>query len=145
LHGLAPDAIALSKLPEGAYHALAVIFDIVRFWWLAAIVAAVARRFFFPPKFIEARSRDAFIILGLIAALMIAFFFTHGAEIAQGEDAAIVAAASYMPISNFVGTTILGGMSSGSAEIVGNIFWWIHAIVLLSFLNYLPTASTCIY
>jgi Fe-S oxidoreductase/nitrate reductase gamma subunit len=134
LHGLVPNTIALSKLPSGAYHALAMIFDIVSVLVLVAIVAAVARRFLFPPKFIEARSRDAFIILGLIATLMIAFFFTHGGEIAQGvEDAA-----SYMPISNFVGTTILGGASQGAAETVADVFWWIHAIVLLSFLNYLP-------
>jgi Fe-S oxidoreductase/nitrate reductase gamma subunit len=134
LHGLAPNTIALSRLPDGAYHALAMIFDIVSILVLVAIVAAVARRFFFPPKFIEARSRDAFIILGLIATLMIAFFFTHGSEISQGVEEA----ASYMPISNFIGTTILGGLSTGAAETVGNVFWWIHAIVLLSFLNYLP-------
>lgn len=138
LHGLAPDAISFSKLPAGAYHALVMIFDIVSILVLVSIVAAVVRRFFFPPKFIEARSRDAFIILGLIATLMIAFFFTHGAEIAQGGDAAVVAAASYMPISNFIGTTILGGASQGAAETVGGVFWWTHAIVLLSFLNYLP-------
>ena len=138
LHGLAPDAIAFSKLPSGAYHALAMIFDIVSILVLVSIVAAVVRRFFFPPKFIEARSRDAFIILGLIATLMIAFFFTHGAEIAQGEDAAVAAAASYMPISNFIGTSILGGLSTGGAETVGHFFWWIHAIALLGFLNYLP-------
>ncbi|MEA1958600.1 MAG: (Fe-S)-binding protein [Chloroflexota bacterium] len=134
LHGLAPNAIALSKLPGGAYHALAMIFDIVSVLVLVAVVAAVVRRFAFPPKFVEARSRDAFIILGLISALMIAFFFTHGAEIAQGVEEA----ASYMPISNFVGTTILGGLSAGVAETVADVFWWIHAIVLLSFLNYLP-------
>ena len=138
LHGLAPNTIALSKLPDGVYHALAMIFDIVSILVLVAIVAAVARRFFFPPKFIEARSRDAFIILGLIATLMIAFFFAHGAEIAQGEDDKIVAAASYMPISNFVGKTILGGLSTSAAGTVRDVFWWIHAIVLLSFLNYLP-------
>jgi Fe-S oxidoreductase/nitrate reductase gamma subunit len=134
LHGLAPDTIALSKLPSGAYHALAMIFDIVSVLVLVSIVAAVSRRLFFAPKFIEARSRDAFIILGLIATLMIAFFFTHGADIAQGTEGA----ASYMPISNFVGVTILGGLSQNGAETVGNVFWWIHAIALLSFLNYLP-------
>jgi Fe-S oxidoreductase len=134
LHGLAPNVISLSKLPGGAYHALAMIFDIVSVLVLVAIVAAVARRFLFPPKFIEARSRDAFVILGLIATLMIAFFFTHGGEIAQGVEEA----ASYMPISNFIGTTILGGASQGAAETVADVFWWIHAIVLLAFLNYLP-------
>jgi len=134
LHGLAPNTIALSKLPSGAYHALAMIFDIVSAIVLVSIVAAVSRRLLFPPKFIEARSRDAFIILGLVATLMIAFFLSHGADIAQN----IEEAASYMPISNFVGVTILGGVSQSSAGTVGTVFWWIHAIALLSFLNYLP-------
>ena len=138
LHGLAPNAIALSKLPVGAYHALAAIFDVVSLLVLIAIIASVVRRLAFPPKFIEARSRDAFIILGLIATLMLAFFFTHGAEIKEGKDAAVVAAASYMPISKFIGDSILGGLSTSAAGTVANVFWWIHAIVLLSFLNYLP-------
>jgi len=134
LHGLAPDYISLSNLPDGVYHVLAWILDIASIVALLAVCSSVIRRLFFPPSYIDAKSGDAFVILGLIATLMIAFFGTHGAEIAQG----IEKAAGYMPISAFVGTAILSGMSTGALEVTANIFWWIHAIVLLAFLNYLP-------
>jgi len=134
LHGLAPEYIALSKLPAGAYYTLAWIFDIASIVALLAVVAAVIRRLFVPPSYIDAKSGDAFIILGLVASLMIAFFGMHGAEIAQG----IEGASAYMPISAFTGTVILGGMSTEALKLTAEIFWWIHAIVLLAFLNYLP-------
>ena len=62
LHGLFPDQIALSRLPDGAYHTLAFIFDIVSILTLVAMAMAFGRRLLFPPPYIEARSRDAFII-----------------------------------------------------------------------------------
>jgi len=134
LHGLFPDEIALSKLPDGAYHALAAIFDIVSILALIVVVIALGRRLLFPPSYIDARSRDAFFILSMVAMLMIAFFGLHGAEIADG----IEEAEDYMLVSSAVASGIFEGASSDSLESWGEIFWWIHAIVLLAFLNYLP-------
>jgi Fe-S oxidoreductase len=136
LNGLAPNVIDLSRLPDGAYFTLACIFDIVSALALLSVILAVIRRFTFPPPYTEAKSRDAFIILSMVAVLMIAFFGMHGSKI--NLDPAVGRAASYMPISNWVGTSILGGLSNGSLETASSVFWWIHAVVLLSFLNYLP-------
>ncbi len=132
LNGLAPEVIAFARLPDGAYFTLACIFDIVSVLALVAVILAVIRRFFFPPPHIEARSRDAFIILGMVAALMIAFFGMNASEIAAGTERA----AAYMPISNFGASLIPAG--AGSLEAAADTFWWIHAVVLLAFLNYLP-------
>jgi Fe-S oxidoreductase/nitrate reductase gamma subunit len=134
LNGLAPEVISYSRLPDGLYFALSVIFDIVSALALLAVIIAVIRRIFFPPPHIEARSRDAFAILAMVAILMIAFFGLHASEIALGTERA----ASYMPISNFGAAIIPSGTSPGTLETAINIFWWIHAIVLLTFLNYLP-------
>jgi Fe-S oxidoreductase/nitrate reductase gamma subunit len=133
-HGLAPDYISLSKLPDGAYFTLAFLFDIVSLLALIAVVLAAVRRLAFPPKYMDARSPDAFVILGLVALLMIAFFGTHSSEIAIGAERA----AKYMPISNFVAAAFFAGASTGTLEVFANFFWWLHAIVLLGFLNYLP-------
>jgi Fe-S oxidoreductase/nitrate reductase gamma subunit len=135
INGLAPD-VTFSALPDGAYFTLAYIFDIVSVLALLAVVIAIIRRLAFPPPHIEARSRDAFTILGLVALLMIAYFGMHGSEI--NTDPAVGRAADYMPVSSWFGTAILGGLSTGSFETAASIFWWIHAVVLLSFLNYLP-------
>jgi Fe-S oxidoreductase/nitrate reductase gamma subunit len=134
LNGLAPDYISFSRLPHGAYYTLSCIFEIVSILALLAVCIALMRRLFFPPPYIEARSRDAFTILGLIAVLMLAFFGLHASKIAQGDEIA----ANYMPISNFVASNILSGVSAGSLGSYIDAFWWIHAIALLGFLNYLP-------
>jgi len=134
LHGLFPSYISFSRLPHGAYYTLSYIFDVVSLLALIAVCIAIIRRLAFAPSYIEARSRDAFVILGLIALLMIAFFGLHGSKIAQGNEIA----AKYMPISNFVASHILSGVSVGSLGSYANAFWWLHAVVLLGFLNYLP-------
>jgi len=133
LHGLFPDSIALANLPEDAYHTLSFIFDIVSALALAAVLVALGRRLFFPPPYIEARSRDAFLILSLVGILMIAFFGLHGVEIEQG----IEKAEDSMPVSRAV-SGWFGGISPNGLETWADIFWWIHAVVLLGFLNYLP-------
>jgi len=127
-------AATYANLPAGLYFVLACAFDIVSILALLAVILAVCRRLFFPPKYIQARSQDAFIILSMIAALMLAFFFTHSAEIALGE----VTAAKYMFVSNWMANTFWTNTADATLETVATVAWWVHAIVLLSFLNYLP-------
>jgi nitrate reductase gamma subunit len=134
LHGLFPDYVRFSLLPNGAYYTLSFVFDIASVLTLLAVCIAIIRRLAFPPSYIEARSLDAFIILVLIALLMIAFFGLHASEIAQGREGA----ARYMPVSNFVASTFLSNIQLASLNGYINAFWWLHAIILLGFLNYLP-------
>jgi len=133
-NGLAPDVIAYSRLPDGVYFTLTYIFDIVSVLALLAVIIAVIRRLAFPPPHIEARSRDAFVILSMVAVLMIAFFGLHASEIAHGTERA----ADYMPVSSFVAAAFLSDVIPESLAGYAVFFWWLHAIVLLSFLNYLP-------
>ncbi|MDO8725947.1 MAG: (Fe-S)-binding protein [Candidatus Methanoperedens sp.] len=134
LEGLFPDFISFSLLPVSVYHPLAVLIEIASVLALLAVCIAMIRRLAFPPSYIEARSRDAFIILGLIALLMVAFFGLHASEIAQGSEEA----ASYMPISKFIASTVFSYVPSENMGGYISAFWWLHAIVLLGFLNYLP-------
>ncbi len=132
LSGLAPGAISFARLPDGAYFTLVYIFDIMSVLALLAVILAMIRRLTFPPPYTEARSRDAFIILGLVGGLMIAYFGLHASEIAAGTERA----AAYMPISNFGASLIPDG--AGGLDTAARVFWWLHAIILVSFLNYLP-------
>src|SRR5659263_339054 len=93
LEGLFPDYISFSMLPASLY----VLIEIASVLALLAVCVAMLRRLAFPPSYMEARSRDGFIILGLIALLMVAFFGLHASEIAKGS----IETASYMPVSNF--------------------------------------------
>jgi Fe-S oxidoreductase/nitrate reductase gamma subunit len=133
-NGLFPDYISLSRLPEVAHYALAFIFDIVSLLALLAVCMAIIRRLAFPPSYIEARSPDAFVILSLVAVLMLAFFGLHAAEIAHGLEEA----ARYMPVSSFIAHIVFRGLPFVTLAIMAALFWWIHALALLAFLNYLP-------
>ena len=121
-------------LPDSVYHALILVFDIATVVTMAAICMAVSRRLFFPPKYIEAKSPDAFAILSLVFGLMVAYFGTHATELllpgGAGESA-------FRPISAAI-SVLLQSMPESSIESLTTAFWWIHALILLSFLNYLP-------
>jgi len=134
LHGLFPSYISLANLPTGLYYTLAFIFDLASFLALLAVIVALSRRLFFAPKYIDAKTTDAFVILGLVATLIIAFFSLHGSEIALG----IEKAAQFMPFSSFVGKVVLASTPSYTLFNLITIFWWIHAAALLGFLDYLP-------
>jgi Fe-S oxidoreductase/nitrate reductase gamma subunit len=134
LNGLAPDVISFSRLPDTAYFTLVYIFDIVSVLALLAVIIAVIRRLIAPPPYTVGRSFDAFVILGLVGGLMIAYFGLHASEIAAGTERA----AAYMPISNFGASIIPAGTSAGTLDIAQRVFWWCHAFILISFLNYLP-------
>jgi len=131
LNGLVP-GISFSNLPDGAYFTLAGIFDIASGLALLSVIIAVIRRLIAPPPYTEGRSRDAFTILSMVGILMLAYFGLKASYIVWGTETA----AAYMPVSNFIATRILDNVIGPLSW--ANIYWWIHAIVLLSFLNYLP-------
>lgn len=125
-------AVTFSVLPDGIYRILLFSFDVVSLAALLAIVAAMIRRAVRPP-FAEARTAEAFFILAMIGSLMVAYFALHGAEIALGEKAA----GWYLPVSG-VFASFFSGMTPEAIASAGVTAWWVHAIVLLVFMNYLP-------
>jgi Fe-S oxidoreductase len=130
VHGLFP-SISLSGLPAGLYHVLAFVFDIVSLVALVAVISAIVRRTVARPAYIESHA-DAYVILGLVASLMVAYFGLHGSQIASGVESG-----AYMPISNLV-SGLFGGVAAASINTWTNFLWWAHALILLGFLNYLP-------
>ncbi|MBI1388684.1 MAG: 4Fe-4S dicluster domain-containing protein [bacterium] len=131
IQGVFPE-FSLRFLGRVPYGALLFATDIMSVVVLAAVALAVMRRIAFRPKYIEA-SRDAFLILGLIAMLMVAYFGVHAAEIALGETDM----GGWMPVSG----ALAGAFATSTPEKIHrslNASWWVHALALLAFLNYLP-------
>ncbi|GAB7026719.1 (Fe-S)-binding protein [Geotalea toluenoxydans] len=136
VHGAFPQ-LGLSALPAQIHHFLLFAFDGVSLLTLIAIALSFARRIFFPPpylstQYVKARSPEAFLILAFIGLLMLAYFGFHGAEIALGETEA----AAYMPVSALV-AQFIAPYPSLLAPFAA-ISWWIHALVLLAFMCFLP-------
>ncbi len=140
MHGLFP-SISLSHLPVDVYYPISFIFEIISLTTLISILIAFSRRIFFAPAYlstpyVKAKSFEAFLILTFIALLMIAFFGMHTVEIASGKEAA----GNYRPISSFA-AGYLAGVFPSRLEFLEDIFWWLHALVLLTFINVLPLSK----
>jgi Fe-S oxidoreductase len=129
-------AVSFSKLPGGAYHVLSYIFDLVWVLILVSICIAMIRRAAFRPSHVLPIESNALITLGLIVLMFIGFFGLHASEIAQGKESA----AQFMPISNFF-TNAFSGVSASGLTVFANTFWWIFAIAILGFINYLAVTK----
>ncbi len=123
---------SLAFLGPVLYGALLLVADIMSLVVLAAVIVAVVRRVFFRPPYVAA-TWDAFIILGLIATLMTAYFGLNACGIRLGRQEM----ASWMPISRLL-STAAAGAEPQHVQDVARACWWVHALALLCFLPYLP-------
>jgi Fe-S oxidoreductase len=133
LNGLFP-SFSFRFLGAPLYGVLTGAFDLVSLLVLVCVGIAVFRRLVLQPTYIEAKSGDAFLILGLVAGLMIAYYGVHGCEFALQS----APGASFMPVSQKIAAPLVLSLFGGSLPLAERVFWWVHAFVLLGFLNYLP-------
>ena len=127
--------VSLALLPAAIYQPLYGLIDVFNLIVLLMIVWAIIRRVIVKPSLIP-WTLDAGLILGAIGSLMISHFLYHGYEIA-GAIAAGGDAPGWMPISSFVGKA-LSPLSLAAAERGATIGYWLHVLIVLTFLNYLP-------
>ncbi len=125
--GIVP-SLRLSLLPQALYLPIRFLSDIMVALTLVAVAISIVHRTIFPP-YPEARTLEAYTILGIVAIHMIAYFGVSGVEIALLREPA----ASAMPVSAFI-ARLLGGMGNGELESLFNFFWWLHAIALFIFI-----------
>lgn len=116
------------------YGVLTWLFDVVSLIVLICVAVALLRRIVLRPSHIDYKSKDAFFILALVSGLMLAFFGLHGAEVSQGK----VKDGFNMPFTeNFV-APLVKSLFGDSLHFAERFFFWLHSIIFLLFLNYLP-------
>jgi Fe-S oxidoreductase len=130
--GVVP-GLSFELLPKPLHDLLFFAFDLCSLTTLVAVAVAAVRRTVRPP-FEGARSFEAYFILTMIALLMLAYFGMHGAEIALGSAPASAA----MPVSTLVSHLLGAPAFAGVLPGLPAAFWWLHALVLLGFMNFLP-------
>jgi Fe-S oxidoreductase len=127
--------LSLRLLPDLIYQPLYLVIDVFNGIVLLMILWAIFRRTLIKPRLIP-MNLDAGLILGAIGSLMVTHFLYHGYEIAS-----VVSAGGdgrpWMPISNLVGK-VLAPVSEHAGHRNAMIGYWLHVLVLLTFLNYLP-------
>ena len=153
LHGLFP-AISMELLPSFIYMPVVFCIEIASLLALVAVAAAMVRRAVAPP-YPEARTFEAFFILFLIGILMVAYFLMNAGTIAWmngyyqhaiGKGNAELAAkikngldllTASMPVANRLSSFV----SPAEAKLLHAVSWWVHAVVLLLFMNLLPLSK----
>ena len=118
------------------YNVIAMGSDIMAVVVLVAVIWALFRRHVAGPKRLRELDRhsqiDATVILSAIAVIMITMLLQNGSRIAlEGSGYA----SEWRPVS-----LALSGMFSPSAgtAMVFEISWWLHILIVLGFLNFLP-------
>lgn len=120
--------VSLALLPDIVYKPLYTLIDVMNLIVLVMIGWAFVRRIVIKPRLIP-MNLDAGLILGGIGALMLSHFLYHAYGIAGSGQTA-----SYMPISN----AIASWLPAAHAARGETFAYWLHVLILLTFLNYLP-------
>lgn len=77
---------------------------------------------------------DAVFILCMIAALMISLLILFAAEQYNGAPSTGRVISSWL-------VPMFNGLSNDTVHVIARVTWWFHALLILYFLNYLPTSK----
>lgn len=124
-------SVSLKLLPEFLYKPLYTLIDVFNGIVLLMILWAITRRTLVKPRLIP-WNLDAGLILGAIGSLMISHFLYHAYEFAGAHETSW-----YMPISQAFSRG-LDGLTAAQAHRGAVIGYWLHVLIVLTFLNYLP-------
>ncbi len=114
---------------------------------VATIVFLVRRNALYIPRFRKPElagwpERDANIILYLEIVLVTAIFTMNGTDVVlQGVDPAHYPDTGPLAVSSWLGPLLFGGLSEGTLKVLERAGWWLHFMVVLGFLNYLPISK----
>jgi Fe-S oxidoreductase len=124
------------------------IFETAEILVLIALALAYYRRLVIRPNNLSLNF-DGLIILTFILGLMLSALLRDGFEIAMAKtpgsiffmtDAANYFAPAYA--GNFLSNLFINtGMGTTAMHVFHNIFWWIHASIVLVFLVYIPASK----
>lgn len=124
------------------------IIETVEALVLVALAFAFHRRLVLKPKNLTLNF-DGLLILSFITGLMVTALLKDGFEIAMAQTPNTVFtmenASSYF-IPSYIGYGIsqillVTGMSASALHIGHNIFWWIHTLIVLRFLVFIPASK----
>jgi Fe-S oxidoreductase/nitrate reductase gamma subunit len=99
---------------------------------LCVALVAIIRRAVFRPWYIEAKP-GAYVILILVVLLMVGNLGIHAGSIAMGTEEG-----AHFPVSRLLAGPVLRFCADTSMPLLLSIFWWLHALVLVGFICYIP-------
>ena len=125
-------------LPSGLYGLFAFSQEVFALLVWGAVSWLIYRRLVIKPRRLQGdgvETREAVVILSVIAVLMFTLLLTNAMEALAEPDAA---ANHGRLVGGLLGSLLRGHVPVETAHAVRNVSWWTHAILVLGFLNYLP-------
>jgi len=116
------------------YSVISFLTDLFSVLIIIAIIVSFIRRYVIKVKRLQIddpeETRDAMIVLLTIFTIVLSLFIENVAAQTMGKS-------SYWAICPF--SSIFSNMLSvDAAPIIYEVFWWVHIIAILGFMNYLP-------
>ena len=124
-------------LPHALYQGYSASQDIFALLVIASIGFALYRRLVLHPRRLEGDAlehTDALIILSMIGGLMVTLLLANAFLFAAAPSSV----GTEKLVSRPIGMVIARAMAPGAAMTGFHLFWWAHALLILTFLNYLP-------
>jgi Fe-S oxidoreductase len=127
------EAFSLPAL--GGWTGFYLVLDVLMVLVLFAIVVAVVYRYVVRPPRLEP-SLEAAVILALIFGLVAAALVYGGLAYALDDSAKYALA----PVTGAL-AALFGPLDAGATETGMQVFWWVHLVLLLAFLVYIPLSK----
>jgi len=134
--GVIPSFHYASFLPAPLYWLFLLSQELTAGAVLAAVAFLLYRRIVLKPRRLQGdgvHSGDAIFILSLIGALMVTLLLTAAGDRLLGAAHPMAVQPLSAPLA-----AALGWLSPAGAGTLRDVSWWAHALLILTFLNYLP-------
>ncbi|MEO7965929.1 MAG: (Fe-S)-binding protein, partial [Gemmatimonadaceae bacterium] len=135
-HGVSPSFAYERFVPQPIYYLFLLSQELTAVAVLAAVAFLLYRRIVVKPRRLQGdgvHSGDAIFILSVIAGLMVTLLVVAATDRSLG----VIHPLAVQPISAPL-SMALGRLSPAMAQVIHDGAWWLHALLILTFLNYLP-------
>lgn len=119
------------------FSAITLVQDLFGIFVLVAVIWALFRRFVqkVPRLAVKGHGVDAAMILFLILGVVVSMFGQNMSHIANENFK--LAQFEIRPVSFWLSSLFFNG-ASGFSNILYEVFWWMHILIIFSFMNFLP-------
>jgi Fe-S oxidoreductase/nitrate reductase gamma subunit len=118
------------------YLYFSLVLDIAGAVVFVMLCGFVVRRYFYKPKGLVT-TRDDYIIVGLLVALLLSAYLVEGVRMAVTELKNNPYLALFSPVG-LLAARLLSGLSEGTLLEMHKILWWVHFFLAMSLIAIIP-------
>ena len=140
VHGVWPGFSYQSVLPRPLWQLFMLSQEVFATIVMVAVSWLIWRRVMAPPKRLQGKEihhAEAIAILCVIGLLMLTLYTTGALEYASEPAVRDAQFGWFRPVSSLLGSA-LSGININALHVAHDISWWMHALLVLGFLNFLP-------